>query len=113
MPRKSLSPTLKSVGRPITLDTVACDFPELKLVGIHTGWPWTEEMIAVAYKHPNVYIGSDAYAPKHWAPEFVHFLNTFGQNNSVYDFDGTPLKTALNQTSTTSRQIQLGLKLIF
>jgi len=41
------------------------------------------------------------------------FLNTFGQNNSVYDFDGSSLPTALNQTSTTSRQIQLGLKLIF
>jgi hypothetical protein len=41
------------------------------------------------------------------------FLNTFGQNNSVYDFDGTRLPTALNQTTTTSRQIQLGLKLIF
>ena len=41
------------------------------------------------------------------------FLNTFGQNNSVYDFDGTSLPTALNQTSTTSRQIQLGLKIIF
>ncbi len=41
------------------------------------------------------------------------FLNTFGQNNSVYDSDGSSLKTALNQTSTTSRQIQLGLKLIF
>jgi outer membrane receptor protein involved in Fe transport len=41
------------------------------------------------------------------------FLNTFGQNNSVYDVDGTPLPTALNQTSTSSRQIQLGLKLIF
>jgi hypothetical protein len=41
------------------------------------------------------------------------FLNSFGQNNSVYDFDGTSLPTALNQTSTTSRQIQLGLKLIF
>ena len=41
------------------------------------------------------------------------FLNTFGQNNSVYDADGTALPTALNQTSTTSRQIQLGLKLIF
>lgn len=41
------------------------------------------------------------------------FLNTFGQNNSVYDFNGTSLPTALNQTSTTSRQIQLGLKLIF
>jgi hypothetical protein len=41
------------------------------------------------------------------------FLNTFGQNNSVYDFDGSSLPTALNQTSTTSRQIQLGLKLIW
>ncbi len=41
------------------------------------------------------------------------FLNTFGQNNSVYDFNGSTLPTALNQTSTTSRQIQLGAKFIF
>lgn len=41
------------------------------------------------------------------------FLNTFGQNNSVYDFDGSSLPTALNQTSTTSRQIQLGAKVIW
>ena len=41
------------------------------------------------------------------------FLNTFGQNNSVYDFDGSTLPTALNQTSSTSRQIQLGAKIIW
>ena len=41
------------------------------------------------------------------------FLNTFGQNNSVYDFSGKGLPTALNQTATTSRQIQLGLKVIW
>jgi len=41
------------------------------------------------------------------------FLNTGGQNNSVYDADGSALPTALNQTSTSSRQIQLGVKLIF
>ena len=41
------------------------------------------------------------------------FLNTFGQNNSVYDTDGTSLPVALNQTSTTSRQIQLGVKILF
>ncbi len=85
--RYSAERPLKSVGRPITLDTIACDFPELKLVGIHIGWPWTEEMISVAYKHPNVYIGSDAYAPKHWAPEFVHFLNTFGQDKVLFGTD--------------------------
>jgi hypothetical protein len=41
------------------------------------------------------------------------FLNTGGQNNSVYDADGSALPTALNQTSTSSRQIQLGVKVIF
>jgi hypothetical protein len=41
------------------------------------------------------------------------FLNTFGQNNSVYDFDGSSLPTALNQTSSSSRQIQLGAKFVF
>ena len=78
---------LPSVGRPMTLDTIACDFPELKIIGIHIGWPWTEEMISVAYKHPNVFIGSDAYAPKHWPKEFVHFINTFGQDKVLFGTD--------------------------
>ena len=78
---------LRSVGRPITLDTVACDFPDLKLVGIHIGWPWTEEMISVAYKHPNVYIGSDAYAPKNWPKAFVHFINSWGQDKVIFGTD--------------------------
>ena len=29
----------RSVGRPIALDAVACDFPELKVIGIHIGIP--------------------------------------------------------------------------
>ncbi len=85
--RYSAERPLKSVGRPITLDTIACDFPELKLVGIHIGWPWTEEMISVAYKHPNVYIGSDAYAPRYWAPEFVHFIDSWGQDKVLFGTD--------------------------
>ena len=78
---------LRSVGRPITLDTIACDFPELKIVGIHTGWPWVEEMISVAWKHPNVYIGSDAYAPKFWKPEFVRFIDSWGQDKVLFGTD--------------------------
>jgi len=78
---------LPSVGRPITLDTIACDLPEVKLVGIHVGWPWTEEMIAVAYKHPNVYIGTDAYAPKHLDEKLIHFINTFGSDKVLFGTD--------------------------
>jgi predicted TIM-barrel fold metal-dependent hydrolase len=78
---------LPSVGRPLTLDTIACHVPELKIIGIHIGWPWVEEMIAVAYKHPNVFIGSDAYAPKYWDDKFIHFINTFGQDKVIFGTD--------------------------
>jgi hypothetical protein len=41
------------------------------------------------------------------------FLNNGGQDNSVYDADGSALPTALDATSTSSRQIQLGVKILF
>jgi uncharacterized protein len=78
---------LPSVGRPITLDRIAIDFPELTLIGIHLGYPWTEEMISVAWKHPNVYIGSDAYAPRHWPESFVHFINSWGKDKVLFGTD--------------------------
>jgi len=78
---------LRSVGRPIALDAVACDFPELKLIGIHVGIPWTEEMIAMAWKHKNVFIGSDAHSPKYWPQSFVHYINTFGQDKVLFGTD--------------------------
>ena len=78
---------LRSVGRPITLDAVACDFPELKLVGIHVGIPWTDEMIAMAWKHKNVFIGTDAHSPKYWPEAFLHFIDTFGQDKVMFGTD--------------------------
>ncbi|MBT5194308.1 MAG: amidohydrolase [Rhodospirillaceae bacterium] len=78
---------LPSVGRPITLDEVAIDFPELKLIGIHIGVPWTDEMISMAWKHENVFIGVDAYAPKHWPPQIVHYLNSYGQDKVLFGTD--------------------------
>jgi uncharacterized protein len=77
----------RSVGRPLTLDAVACDFPELKLVGIHIGIPWADEMIAMAWKHPNVYIGADAHAPKYWPASFVHYVGTYGQDKVLFGTD--------------------------
>lgn len=61
-------------GRPIQLDRIACDFPELVLVGTHTGWPWVDEMIAVATKWPNVYINISAWLPKYFTPSLVQFM---------------------------------------
>jgi predicted TIM-barrel fold metal-dependent hydrolase len=84
----------RSVGRPITLDSVACDFQELKLVGIHVGIPWTDEMIAMAWKHKNVYIGCDAHRPRYWPESFKRYINTQGQDKVIFgtDFPVLPFK---------------------
>jgi len=78
---------LPSVGRPICLDRVAIDFPELRLIGIHIGIPWTDEMISMCWKHENVYTAGDAYAPKYWPPQFVHYANTYGREKVMFGTD--------------------------
>jgi hypothetical protein len=78
---------LPSVGRPICLDQVAIDFPELRLIGIHIGVPWTDEMISMCWKHENVYTAGDAYAPRHWPPAFVHYANSFGREKVLFGTD--------------------------
>ena len=78
---------LPSVGRPIALDQVAIDFPELTLIGIHLGYPWVDEMISVCWKHPNVYMAGDAYAPKHWPAQAIQYANTYGQDKFMFGTD--------------------------
>ncbi len=64
-------------GRPIPyIDEVALDFPELVIVCGHVGYPWTEEMVAVARKHENVYIDTSAYTTKRLPAELVSFMKT-------------------------------------
>lgn len=78
---------LPSVAKPILLDQIAIDFPELKLIGIHIGVPWTDEMIAMAWKHKNVYIGIDAYAPKHLPASLKHYMNSYGSKKVLFGTD--------------------------
>jgi hypothetical protein len=71
-------------GRPIPyIDQVALDFPELTTVCGHVGYPWTEEMIAVARKHDNVVIDTSAYTTKRLPPELVTYLKTRSGQHKV------------------------------
>lgn len=64
-------------GRPIPyIDQVALDFPELVIVCGHVGYPWTEEMVAVARKHENVYIDTSAYTIARLPDELIRFMKT-------------------------------------
>jgi predicted TIM-barrel fold metal-dependent hydrolase len=71
-------------GRPIPyIDQVAIDFPELVIVGGHIGYPWTEEMVAVARKHENVYIDTSAYTTKRYPRELVRYMTSRGGRRKV------------------------------
>jgi predicted TIM-barrel fold metal-dependent hydrolase len=62
-------------GRPIPyIDQIAIDFPELTIVCGHVGYPWTEEMVAVARKHPNVVLDTSAYTTRRLPPELITYM---------------------------------------
>jgi len=72
-------------GRPIPyLDDVALDFPELTIVAGHIGYPWTEEMVALARKYPNVYIDTSAYTARRYPPELVRYLRADGRAKVMF-----------------------------
>jgi len=73
------------VGHPIPhIDRIALDFPQLKLVCGHIGYPWTEEMISCAWKHKNVYIDTSAWLPNYYPKSLLQFANSNGKHKVMF-----------------------------
>jgi uncharacterized protein len=53
-------------AHPAAIDRIAADFPDLNIVAAHPGWPWTDEMIAVALHKGNVSWELSGWAPKYF-----------------------------------------------
>jgi len=69
------SKVMVKYSRPLYLEDVAYDFPQLNIVIAHFGWPWVLDSIALALKYPNVYIDTSAHyldSPK----DFLEFVMT-------------------------------------
>jgi hypothetical protein len=72
-------------GRPIPyLDEVALDFPELVIVGGHIGYPWTDEMISLCTKYPNVYIDASAYKAKRYPSSLREYMKGHGRRKVLF-----------------------------
>jgi predicted TIM-barrel fold metal-dependent hydrolase len=52
-------------AHPAAVDQLAADFPNLNIVAAHPGWPWTDEMIAIALHKGNV-----SWELSGWAPQY-------------------------------------------
>jgi predicted TIM-barrel fold metal-dependent hydrolase len=51
--------------QPWRLDRVAAAFPDLALCACHAGWPWADELAAVARRHPTVTFDFGGLAPRY------------------------------------------------
>jgi len=53
-------------SRPSLLDDVAREFPELRIIVAHLGYPWVDEAIVLVGKHPNVFADISALLHRPW-----------------------------------------------
>ncbi len=65
------------------LDAIARDYPRLRIVAGHGGWPWIPEMISVCQRHANVYLEFSSFRPVQmgqagsgWEPLLAHGTST-------------------------------------
>ncbi len=74
-------------GHPQYIDEVAVDFPELKLIISHGGNGFGPPVLAVAQRHPNLYLEFSALRPKYIAPEFIQATNTYLKKKCIFGTD--------------------------
>jgi uncharacterized protein len=75
-------------ARPIpNIDDVAADFPNLNIVAAHPGWPWTEELIAVAIHKKNVSIDISGWGPKYVPAPLKHDMQRRLQDKVLFGSD--------------------------
>jgi len=73
--------------RPLLVDDVAADFPELRIIGAHPGFPWTEELLAIAVHKGNVHIDLSGWAPKYFPPILVQYARTLLKDKVLFGTD--------------------------
>jgi len=56
-------------AHPGHIDELAADFPNLTIIAAHPGWPWVDEMTAVALHKGNVFWELSGWAPKYFPEE--------------------------------------------
>jgi len=66
------------------LEDVLLDFPDLKIVGGHVGYPWVDELTSLTLKFPNLYADTSAYALHRLPEDFVRYMNGPGRGRVMF-----------------------------
>lgn len=115
-PATLVSGAVMEHAAPRYIDTVATDFPELKIVISHGCYPWVNEVIMVVHRHRNVYIECAEYETAPFASGYVEAANTligdkmlFASAHPFFDFrDRLGIYAALPFTPAVREKVLYG-----
>ena len=84
-------------GRPIHLDTLARDFPRMKIIAAHPGWPWEQELIGVVTHKKNLFADTSGYLAEQLPEVFLKAIGGRLQDKALFgtDFPYVDLEKAL------------------
>lgn len=83
------------LGSPQAIDRVATDIPELVIVCSHGGWPHTNEMIAIAWRHEHVYFETSLYETMPGARPWIDAANSILMKKILFA-SGYPARSFLD-----------------
>ena len=69
---------------PVYVDRVARDFPKLKILLAHGGWPWITATLHVAFRRGNVFVSPDMYALMPGNEAYTAAMNSYLSERFVY-----------------------------
>jgi len=81
-------------GQPVHIDDVAVDFPRLKIIIAHFGFPWFYETLAIAQRNPNVYFNIAGWRPKYIPQDVMRYISGALESKSLFGSDYPLLKRA-------------------
>jgi uncharacterized protein len=86
-------------AHPSAIDDLAADFPNLKILMAHPGWPWVDETTAVALHKGNVYWEMSGWAPKHFPGNLKVDMRTRLQDKVMFgsDYPSMPYERILRE----------------
>lgn len=73
--------------RPIYLDHIAADFPDLTIIGAHPAWPWHEEMLAIIAHKANVFMDLSGWSPRYIPQAILDEARTRLQDRILFGSD--------------------------
>ena len=84
-------------GRPVHLDTLARDFPRMKIIAAHPGWPWEQELLGVVTHKKNLFVDTSGYLAEQLPEIFVKAIGGRLQDKALFgtDFPYVDLEKAL------------------